>query len=34
MLSNLKKSEQGRSLTEMLGTLAIIGVLSVGAIGG
>ena len=32
-IQNLK-NESGRSMTEMLGTLAIIGVLSVGAIGG
>ena len=31
---NNKQSEQGRSMTEMLGVLAIVGVLSAGAIGG
>ena len=30
---NNKQSEQGRSMTEMLGVLAIVGVLSIGAIG-
>ena len=30
----MKKNENGRSMVEMLGVLAIIGVLSVGAIAG
>ena len=33
-MMNIKKLEQGRSMIEMLGVLAIIGVLSVGGING
>lgn len=33
-MKNIKKNEQGRSMVEMLGVLAIIGVLSIGGIAG